>query len=283
MLKQLTFLILLLIPLSTFANEKKLEKESTVFNETFSWQAQMGLSLQYGSHIIKEIEQQDFGDYISLLLLVDFYYKGFFIQSNHRRADTFLLGAELGYQLRVRDDWELDIISKSYISGFDSDYIIDDYNIEIPILMGLKERDVGDGIGIRYSRYYENSILSVDIASLAPFSDADGWVADIFYSHLIPYRNWDIYLNGGLTYYSDSVIDYYVGINEDEVTNIRPQFKGTAGFKTQLEVFAQHPISKSWTFNIGLSQSLYSSNIADSPIVKGRGATQVMLGVLYVF
>ena len=283
MLKQLACILLLLIPLSTLANEKKLEKETTVFNETFSWQAQMGLSLQHGSTIIKEIEQQELDDYINLLLLVDFYYKGFFIQSNHRRADTFLLGAEIGYQLRVRDDWELDIISKSYIAGFDSEYIIDDYNKDIPILMGLKERDVGDGIGIRYSRYYEDSILSIDIASLGPFSDADGWVADLFYSHLMPYRNWDIYFNGGLTYYSDNVIDYYVGIDEEEVTDFRPKFKGTAGVKAQLEVFAQHPISKSWTFNIGLSQSFYSSNIADSPIVKSQSATQVMLGVLYVF
>lgn len=279
MLKQFITLLLFCVSLSSLANEKKLEKETTVFNETFSWQVQMGLAFQSKQTIIKEIEQNDLDDYVNLMLLIDFYYKGFFIQSNHRRADTFLLGAEIGYQLRVRDDWELDIIAKSYVPGFDPAYIIDDANRDIPILEGLKERTIGDGIGLRYSHYFQDSTLSVDVAALS----TGGLVTEVFYSHIIPYRNWDIYLNSGLALYSESVIDYYVGIDRSEATDIRPEFDGSAGFKGQFEVFAQHPISKSWTFNVGLSYSLYSSNIADSPIVKRQNASQLMVGALYVF
>ncbi len=275
--------MLLLISINCFANEKKPEKESTVFNKTFSWQAQLGLSLHYVDNIIKDTEQSQLGDYLKVSLLFDFYYKGFFIQSNHRRADTHTLGAELGYQLEVNDDWEIDIISKTYIGGIDADTILDQSGKEGSILEGLKTRDVGTGLAIRYTHYFDNSYFSIDLANLAVFSGAKGWVLDGFYSHLIPYRNWDIYLNAGLTLYSENVMDYYLGIDESEVSSMRPYFEGSNGAKVQFEVFAQHPITQNWTFNIGVSQSYYSHNVIDSPIVDSYGATQVLAGVLYVF
>jgi len=284
MFKKLTYvLLLMLFTLSSSANDKKPLNESTVFNETFSWQGQVGLSLQQTNGIIAGIEQEQLGNYLNISLLFDFYYEGFFIQSDHRRAHTHTLGAELGYQLIIEDDWELDIISKSYIAGFYPDDIIDNADKEIPILEGLKNRSSGDGIGIRYSKYFENSTISLDVATLAPLSGSDGWIADLFYSHIVLYRNWDIYLNTGLTYYSDDVIDYYVGIDESETSALREEFTGHHSVKTQVEIFAQRPISKSWTFNVGLSLSHYFGDITDSPIVDRQNASQIMAGVLYVF
>lgn len=281
--KRLTLLLMLLLSINSYAHDKKPLNESTVFNKTFSWQAQAGVSLQHTTSIIEGVEQDNLGNYLNISILLDFYYKGFFIQSDHRRADTHNLGAELGYQLIVEDDWELDIINKSYIGGFNPEDVIDIADKEIPILDGLKTRGRADGLGIRYSRYFENSIFSFDIAALAPLSAADGWVMDAFYSHIVPYRNWDIYLNAGLTYYSDDVMDYYVGIDSSEVSALRAEFTAHHAVRTQFEVFAQRPISESWTFNIGFSQSYYLGDLSDSPIVDTENATQVMLGVLYVF
>ena len=274
---------MLLISMSSYAHDKKPLKESTVFNKTFSWQAQAGISLQHTTSIIEGVEQDNLGNYLNISILFDFYYKGFFIQSDHRRADTHNLGAELGYQLIVEDDWELDIINKSYIGGFNPEDVIEISDKEIPILEGLKARGRADGLGIRYSRYFENSIFSFDIAALAPLSAADGWVMDAFYSHIVPYRNWDIYLNASLTYYSDDVMDYYVGIDSGEVSALRAEFTAHHAVRTQFEVFAQRPISESWTLNVGFSQSYYLGDLNDSPIVDTQNATQVMLGVLYVF
>ncbi|MCO4798615.1 MAG: MipA/OmpV family protein [Colwelliaceae bacterium] len=274
---------MIILSVSSSANDKKPLNESTVFNKTFSWQAQAGFSLQHSTNIIEGIEREDLGNYFNISILLDFYYKGFFIQSDHRRADTHTLGAELGYQLIVEDDWELDIINKSYIAGFDPVNVMEIADKNIPILEGLKTRDTADGIGLRYSRYFEESIFSLDVAALAPLSNVNGWVIDAFYSHIVPYRNWDIYINAGLTYYSDSVIDYYVGIDKNEISPLREEFTAHHALRTQFEVFAQHPISKSWIFNIGLSQNYYFGDIGDSPIVDRENATQIMMGVLYVF
>jgi outer membrane protein len=134
MYKKLTYLLMLLLSVSSLANDKKPLNESTVFNETFSWQAQAGFSFGYASSIIDGVEQHDLTNYINISLLLDFYYKGFFIQTDHRRADTHTLGAELGYQLLVKEDWELDIINKSYLRGFNSEDLIKYADENIPIL-----------------------------------------------------------------------------------------------------------------------------------------------------
>ena len=276
-------MLLLLCSVSSFANTKKPSKESTVFNETFSWQAQMGFSLHYGEPMLKGVKQSDLMNYLNISLLFDFYYKGFFIQSDHRRADTQRLGAEVGYQLAVENDWEFDIISKSYISGFYPETIMDIADKNIPEIDGIKSRQIGTGLGIRYSRYYDDNYFSLDVANLSPLSDARGWIIDAFYSKLILYRNWDIYVNSGLTLYSPSTVDYYFGVDNNEINAHRAYYQPGAGAKLNFEIFAQQPISESWTFNAGFSQSFYTANITNSPIIDSQGATRIMLGVLYVF
>lgn len=279
----LVALLLLNCTFFSFANEKKPENETTVFNETFSWKAMGNLSLIYNPSLLKGQDQEYARNYIGASLLLDVYYQGFFIQSNHRRPSGLIQGAELGYQLVVTPKWELDIISKTYISSYIPKNIIKNADKNIPTLAGLKERSAGEGIGLRYSRYHQNSILSVDFAALAPLSDANGWIVDVFYSYVLPYRNWDIYLSTGYTHYSEKVMDYYYGINLNEVTSARPYHESKSGNRLQLELFAQHPIADKWSFTGGITHSYYSKSTEESPLVDTQHVTQVMLGVLYVF
>jgi outer membrane protein len=267
----------------SLAADPKHDNVTTVFDKTFSWQVMGGISGVYDQSALKDVEQSEFEDYLDITLLFDLYYKGFFIQSNHRRSNAALLGGEIGYELIVEENWEIDIISKTYVPSYEPSEIIDNSNHEIPTLSGLKNRHSGEGIGLRYSRFYQNAVLSVDVASLIPLSRSKGWVADMFYSHLIPYRNWDIYLGAGLTYYSADVTDYFVGVNQDELTAVRPFYNPGSSYQAQLEVFAQHPISQSWSLNAGITQSYYSNTLKDSPLIGKQHLTQVMLGVLYVF
>lgn len=283
MLKKLIGLTFLLFATNIVANEKKLDKETTIFDETFSWQAMAGITIHKSSTILAGVEQDSVENFLDLSLLIDLYYRGFFIQSNHRRASSLNLGLEFGYQLMVNDEWELDIINKSYLSGYDPVYLWNTADEIPPLFQNLSTRSSADGIGLRYSRYYENAELSVDLAALPPRSASGGWIANLYYTHLVPYRNWDIYFGAEATFFSDKVVDYYVGIDADEVLPIRPEYQADSGIKAQLEVFAQHPISKKWTFNTGLSASYYSKSFKSSPIVGRNNETQLMMGVIYVF
>lgn len=271
------------LPQLSFAVEQQLDKESTLFNQTFSWQVMMGLSV-YSSHSpLKDVKQEDIVDYMSLSIMIDLYYKGFFIQSNHRRSVAITQGAEVGYQLHVDDDWAVDILSKTYITGYDPDILIEKKNESIPTLEGLKEREIGDAIALRYSRFNDDSIFSIDFANLTHWSKANGWLIDVYYNEVYIYKNWDIYIGGGVTYYSNQVMDYYYGIKEEEVTNARAYYDPNTGFKGTFEVYAQYPISKKWSFSAGVTQTYYSNTIGKSPLIDRQNITQFLLGVIYVF
>ena len=79
--KYLSILLVILLSISTFstvANEKIPANETTVFNETFSWQAMANISAIYNPSLLKGQDQEDPFDYLGVSLLLDVYYKGFF-------------------------------------------------------------------------------------------------------------------------------------------------------------------------------------------------------------
>jgi len=257
-----------------------------ITKDAFEWQFIVDLSLAKTSIILTDVEQTQPWDYFQLGLLLDVSYKGFFLQTNSRRSSTVLGVGELGYQITVQDNWQLDVILKAYINGYDPVEILKEQ--DIPQLSGLDKREFTGGLALRYSYFFDDAVFYIDIATARALDNdqdgnATGMIVDSFYSHIIPYRNWDIYLGAGLTYYDQALIDYYIGIDADEVTSSRPLYNADSSFRAQLEVYAQYPLSQSWSFNVGITQSFYSNNIKQSPLVNKNKLTGFMVGVLYVF
>ncbi|WDE05988.1 MipA/OmpV family protein [Thalassomonas viridans] len=284
------FLLFLGIPVcyatETAAGEPAATEEQEEESD-FSFQAMVGVSVAYDSSLLKGVHQQDADDYLNLAFLVDVYYRGFFIQSNHRRAnglwDGTSHGGEFGYQIEANEEWELDIILKNYLGGIEPGELIDKKEKNIPTLEGLENRLPGHGVAIRYSRFIDDQMYSLDLARLSMEGEESGWLLEGFYSYFIPYRNWDIYYGGALTYYSSSIVDYFYGIDQHEVSPARDLYQAGGGFRAQFEIVAQYPLSKSWSFNGTITQSFYSDSFTDSPLVDHIYTTQIMLGVLYVF
>jgi len=259
-----------------------------VIKDEFEWQFILDLSFVYDPKIIAGIEQEEPWHYFMPGILVDISYKGFFLQSNQRRSSALLGGTEFGYQLIVEDNWQLDLIAKAYMQGYDSESLIEYGGGDDDLLAGLREREFTGGIALRYSYYFEEALFTFDFASAHTGDDeygdhVSGLIIDSFYSYLLPYRNWDIYFGSGLTYFSQDIVDYYIGVSADEATDIRAEYTADDGFRAQLEIYAQHPLSENWSFNAGLTHSIFSSEVKESPLVDRNQVTQVMLGVLYVF
>jgi len=259
-----------------------------IVKDNFQWQFMADLSLVDTQTILADVKQTKPWDYFQLGLLLDISYKGFFLQTNSRRSSTVIGGGEFGYQITVQNDWQLDVIAKGYIQGYNPAGIIKDQEQDIPQLTGLTDREPTGGIALRYSRFFENAVFYVDLATARAIGNderdtARGMIIDSFYSYLLPYRNWDIYLGAGLTYYEQEIVDYYIGVDADEVTSSRPLYEADGGFRGQLEVYAQYPLSQSWFFNANITQSFYNNKIKQSPLVDKSQLTQLMVGVLYVF
>ncbi|GAA0814144.1 MipA/OmpV family protein [Colwellia sp. D2M02] len=259
-----------------------------IVKDSFEWQLIVDFSAFYQQSTLQDVKQTDFVHFIQPALYIDLSYKGFFLQSNQRRSSAVLEGAEFGYQITVQDNWQLDILAKSYLNGFDPNDLVEYLNANPVLFSGLRERDSTGGVALRYSHFFENAIFSLDIAAAHSGDDAfgedvTGVIIDSFYSYLLPYRNWDIYLGAGLTYYQDNIVNYYYGIQSVEATPQRPEFTADSAVRAQLEIYAQYPLSASWSFNGGVTQSIYSPSIKDSPLVDRNFITQVMVGVQYVF
>jgi hypothetical protein len=267
---------------------QEVSENKPVVKDDFEWQIILDFSFVYDPKIIAGIEQDEVLHYFMPGLLVDISYKGFFLQSNQRRSSALLGGTEFGYQLLVEDDWQIDLIAKAYMQGFDSESLIEYGGGDEELISGLRERNSTLGLAVRYSKYFENALLTLDVAAATPGDDAfdknvNGIIIDSFYSYLIAYRNWDIYLGTGLTYFSQDIVDYYIGVSSAESSDARPEHTANGGFRGQLDIYAQHPISTSWTFNTGVTHSFFSNSVKESPLVDTNQATQVMIGVQYVF
>jgi MipA family protein len=285
------FLFNILLMQTVNASEKQainLNPNTPIIKDSFEWQIILDLSLAYQPELLNNVEQTELPHFIQPGLYFDISYKGFFLQTNPRRASSILDSAEFGYQLTVKDTWQLDIIAKAYIYGFNPDSLITYENADQYLYSGLKYRSPTTGIALRYSYFFNHAIFSIDFAKTHSGYDqhdnhVSGVIVDSFYSYLLPYRNWDIYLGVGLTYYEDDIVNYYYGIESDEANLFRPEFSADSSVRAQFEVYVQYPLSQSWSFNAGITQSIYSANIKDSPLVDKNVITQVMAGVQYVF
>lgn len=266
---------------------KNISQEDKKNDDSFSWQATGSIATVYYDDILKHGgDATALTNALSLSVFFDLYYKGFFIQSNQRRSDGPLGNIEFGYQLYDENDWSLEVISKTYLSGF----IIKDeikyskVEKENNILRGLKDRNNAQGFGARYSKFIEEDILSFDLAYLVSLNSGNHLVAKLYYSYFIPYRNWSIFANTGLTYYHKDTVNYYVGINNNEVLAEREYYQANSdAFEIELDILGLYPLSEKWTFNVGAKQVYYSSAVYKSPIVKSSGETLISLGVMYAF
>ncbi|MGB0833360.1 MAG: MipA/OmpV family protein [Psychrobium sp.] len=262
--------------LSSFAaNAQDGEEEKSKDSDKWHWDIQFQIGGIFYEHPLKGVEQEEFIDYLGVGFVIDMYYKGFFVQSNQRRSNPAEI--DIGYELYERDDWAVDVILKNFFDDMSQDYL-EDAGFE-----HLESRDGAMGVALRYSHYLDDALLTVDVASVLIDEADNGWAVESFYSHLIPYRNWDIYLGTGLTLLSSNVVDYYVGIDKHESRPNLAYYRPGAAYILEAEAHAIYPISEDWTMRIGLTKSYLSDNISDSPLGIRSTSTFVKLGFNYVF
>lgn len=257
---------------------------ATEESEDFIWNLQIDIAAVSDPTELVGIKQMDSEDYLQLALFVDIYYKGFFIQSNKNRANSREQGAEIGYQIYEGSNYEVSVLSKSYITGFDEYdiYSGEASDVVVPELSGIDARLDNTMAGVRYLYYSYNSLLSVDVAHEIREGDEKGWLLDTFYVYTHRYKNWDINAGVGATYISDKTNTYFYGVSEHESQSFRPEYSPGSGLIYTFELTAQHPISSSWVFNIGVNVNHYSSSIFDSPLVARDTVTRFKMSVGYV-
>lgn len=270
------WLMSLLMVLGLSINAHAAEEDvKTKESDKWHWDMQVHFGTAIYSGPLKYVEQEEAIDYLEVAITFDLYYKGFFIQSNRRRSNP--TDIDIGYQVAADENWAVDAIIKSYFED------VSVRDLEKSNATHLDTRQDGIGYALRYSHYLDDAIVSVDLATIH-FDDSDNaWVLDSFYSHLIPYRNWDIYLGAGFTLFSANTVNYYVGIDKADVKGRITEYRPGAGYKLEAEAHAIYPLAEDWTMRFGITKSYLSDNFSNSPIGIRSNTTYIKLGVNYVF
>lgn len=255
-------------------------------NETddeFNWNVTVELGFINNPTLIVGGEQSSFDDFTSIDVWLDLYYKGFFVQSNRYRTSGSFGATELGYELHLDENFEINIINKNYLAGFNQrnvGLVVDSY---IEELEGIKARTFVPNQGLRYMRYLDESVFWVDVAVDLIAGKHRGWVLDTFYATKTEYRNVDLSFGAGLSLFSADMTNYYFGVDRDEAQIDRPFYEPGVGYRAELEAVMRYPLSQDWLFTAGATLSHYSDSISDSSLVARNNVFRFKLSVSYVF
>ncbi|MFC3033744.1 MipA/OmpV family protein [Pseudoalteromonas fenneropenaei] len=207
-------------------------------------------------------------------------YKNFYVDS---KLGDFYGGSDIGYQWIVEPDWGIDIIYGNYQLPFDeTGYFNVEGDLPVPELRGIRKRESDQSFGLSYYRTYGNFQTSVEVV-YDLLGDTKGWVIHAEATRNFELRNWDLWLNFGVNYYSQNFQNYFYGVTQEEVRANRPYFEAKASASAFLQFELNHPISESWVFSSGASLIWGLSNIQDSPLVERNYARVLFIGAKYVF
>lgn len=82
---------------------------------------------------------------------------------------------------------------------------------------------------------------------------------------------------------SSERVDYYYGVQPDEVLAFRPAYTGTASINVNAGLAGVYHMADSWNLLGGVVMTRYGNGIADSPIVTRRYSELVYLGAGWSF
>lgn len=212
----------------------------------------------------------DNGLYAGITLGGRYQWRGLFIELAEISSTTL----SLGYNAWNSDHWSLDILGSNF-----TNQIIDEDNTE---LEGLRERESDFLLGSRATGYYGNYIVQLQVGKDIGETH-DGTIAQIEAGRSWQLRNWNLHTLFGYRYHSKEVVNYYLGIAEDESSAILPTYRGKVGAYYSAEVGLTYPLTEHWIFR-GTAHYLYlDDELSNSPIITNKHSSEMFASFSYVF
>lgn len=276
-LVSITLLFCFIFSTTSMASNRYYADNTLEPTQGFAWDWSAGAGFYIEDSYLIGIESYDKGVELDLSLAVS--YDKFYLDFDHNQLSG---GLVIGYSLIDKFDWGLDILGTNTQAGFDEKGLGFYNQGVIKELQGIKKRNYDFDVGLRLSRRFENSQFSFEY--LHDISGAhNGWVINSFFTHILPWRNWEFRSGVGLSAYSADFTNYYFGIDSDEATSLRPIYSSNASTSIIFEFHAEYPISQDWVFLSGWLTTWFSKEIDDSPIISQGYQHKAKVGLRYVF
>ena len=185
-------------------------------------------------------------------------------------------GISVGYWLFKRDGLSIGPVIQPRLAGYDED---DSSELE-----GMDDRDwsVDGGIGLNWR-------TRVGLFAISCVTDLlgrhDGQELDLSYSILLDRAGFTFIPSVGVRYKSDHLIDYYYGVENDEVRFdarvSRPAYEADDAVEPYLRLAVQRKLTERWRLLGAVQCEWLDGEITDSPIVDDHYEASFLLGVLY--
>ena len=240
----------------------------------FTWQGDLGLSLQHQTMIVDSLDEDDGEVSLALLLSGGIYYDKLFIESSPFSSQPLTVG----YTLNETKSTMVNLVGMSWFAE-----ISEGEQQQGNRLDGIKKRESAYEVGIEYLKQFKRSDLR--IRALHDVMDRhNGFLLSLDHSRPVYKKDWLIIPSWGITYLSEDLVDYYYGVRPSEVRANRPLYSADSGWSLTGRIYIERPINDKWTMFGFASYSKFSNSITDSPITSVSNATHTLaVGVLWSF
>jgi outer membrane protein len=149
-------------------------------------------------------------------------------------------------------------------------------------LTGMAMRDSSLDMGVSYSIRQPWGQLKAEVLSDVN-STHQGTEARLGYSKDWRSGAWTWRPSVSVAWRSAQLNNYYYGVRASEATTTRAAYEAGAGFEARVGLQTTYELSQHWSLLSGVSATLLSSNVSNSPIVKHRVLPSVYVGAVYDF
>lgn len=221
--------------------------------------------------LVKDDPEDPTGGRISIGLMFEgrAEWKGLFAETNSNSFSNFALG----YSLWSNDNASVDLVLSDGLGPYDP---------SIGAFESVDNRSSDLVAGVRSTHHLDNTLVQFEI-----YNDVsgkhDGQMAALQVGKFRQVKNWNIHGLVGVRYFSESMLDYYFGISEQESTADIPRYEATGGTLATLEIGATLPLTDRWIFRSTMEGIYLPDSVSDSPLSDGRLGVIASTSVSYVF
>ena len=206
------------------------------------------------------------------------------------QRDRFeFIGRTVGWQLFAQDGFDLTAIGEWRFFGHDA-------GDDSPFLAGMDKRKGTGELGLRAA--YDTERFGASLTGKADaLSRHGGYEIQARMSYeLSTWRPLSVRPNGGIRYQSDSLTDYYFGVDPEEALGvacvsigpdcplaIRPAYEVDDAITPFVGVTARQSVSPKWAVVGGFDLNFLPDTVTESPIVRDDTQLFAFAGLIYVF
>jgi len=145
----------------------------------------------------------------------------------------------------------------------------------------VNDREGDFNLGFRRSRFYGNTMFQTELVGNLT-SEHLGFVGTVTLGHQKQFGIWSAHGVVGLRYFSDTVLDQYFGVSDEEINGNFGPHQAHGGTIASIRLGVAYPLSQKFVFKIGLEYDDFPKGIANSPLAQGGSRFDARVGIAYI-